>query len=113
MFDALLSLLCCADWLSPLIVMMQDRRNGPYRPVFLPRQDRVGRQAEQLLRSNGIKTWGRYTAFRYEVFHVCKSEAVAAERLLLGAGFPVLNRIAPDATHTRRGGFWLLFGNGR
>jgi hypothetical protein len=107
-------------WISPLIALTETAIHGHGWTFYLDLNSGwTGARCEKLLRSKGVKVYGRCIAKGDAFFQVPKKQAEYAEYLLLKAGAPLKyhlfserNRkyMGQSSTPTRRGGLLGLFG---
>ena len=89
MIDELLAAASCFDWISPTLAMAQDVANGPSHTFLIPVQcGWTGRDISNLLRDEGIKTWGHMIAQGHFMITVRADQAGYAHHLLERDGLP-------------------------
>ena len=90
MFDRILKFGATFDWISPLIAIGQDIANGPSYTFLIPANcGWTGREIINLLRRNGIKTWGHMIVNDTFMISVRKPQAQWATYVLERAGIPL------------------------
>jgi hypothetical protein len=81
------------DWISPLLALLGNVRNGPSYTFLIPYDTGwSGREVISLLRQNGIKTWGHMVVSDTLMLTVRLAQAEWAQYLLDRAAIPVENR---------------------
>jgi hypothetical protein len=78
------------DWISPLVALTETAIYGHGWTFYLDLNSGwTGAQCEELLRSKGVRVYGRCIANGDAFFQVPKKQAEWAEYLLLKAGVPL------------------------
>ena len=86
----MLEFLANFDWISPLIALVETAIYGHGWTFYLDLDSGwTGAQCEELLKSKGVKVYGRCIANGDAFFQVPKKQAEWAEYLLLKAGVPL------------------------
>jgi len=86
----MLEFLGSLDWISPLIALVETAIYGRGWTFYLDLNSGwTGAQCEKLLRSKGVKVYGRRIASGEVFFQVPTKQAEWAEYLLLRAGAPL------------------------
>lgn len=97
--DTLLEVGTVFDYITPAAAEVQDLVNGPNHTILIPEGGRwSGRNAINLLRKHGIKTWGHMTVNRTIMITVPQAQARWGEHLLAREGVPVQS----DASESER-----------
>ena len=98
-------LLANFDWLSPLIALGETAVYGHGWTFYLDLDSRwTGAQCEELLRSKGVKVYGRCIANGDAFFQVPEKQAEWAEYLLLRAGVPLKYHLFSEQNRKYVGG---------
>ncbi len=78
------------DWITPLCTIIQDVVYGPAHHFLVPMDAGwSGREIEQLLRSQGVQTWGLMVIDGLLFLSVRERQARWAQHILLMEGIPI------------------------
>ena len=93
------------DWVSPLIALVETAIYGHGWTFYLDLDSGwTGARCEELLRSKGVKVYGRCIANGDTFFQVPKKQAEWAEYLLLKAGAPLKYHLFSERNRKYAGG---------
>jgi hypothetical protein len=93
------------DWISPLIALTETAIYGHGWTFYLDLDSGwTGARCEKLLRSKGVKVYGRCIANGDAFFQVPKKQAEYAEYLLLKAGAPLKYHLFSERNRKYVGG---------
>ena len=93
------------DWISPLTALVETAIHGHGWTFYLDLDSGwTGAQCEKLLRSKGVKVYGRCIAKGDVFFQVPKGQAEYAEYLLLKAGAPLKYHLFSERNRKYVGG---------
>jgi hypothetical protein len=98
MLDELLRAATCFDWISPTLSIAQNVANGPSHTFLIPIHcGWTGREISNLLRNQGIKTWGHMIVHGSFMLTVPEKDAQFALTLMERSGLPVGGRPVSQA----------------
>jgi hypothetical protein len=101
----MLEFLANFDWISPLIALTETAIYGHGWTFYLDLDSGwTGARCEKLLRSKGVKVYGRCIANGDAFFQVPKKQAEYAEYLLLKAGAPLKYHLFSERNRKYVGG---------
>ena len=101
----MLEFLANFDWISPLIALTETAIHGHGWTFYLDLDSGwTGARCEKLLRSKGVKVYGRCIANGDAFFQVPKKQAEYAEYLLLKAGAPLKYHLFSERNRKYIGG---------
>ena len=93
------------DWISPLTALVETAIHGHGWTFYLDLDSEwTGARCEKLLRSKGVKVYGRCIANGDAFFQVPKEQAEYAEYLLLKAGAPLKYHLFSERNRKYIGG---------
>jgi hypothetical protein len=93
------------DWISPLIALVETAIYGHGWTFYLDLDSGwTGARCEKLLRSKGVRVYGRCIANGDAFFQVPKKQAEWAEYLLLKAGAPLKYHLFSERNRKYMGG---------
>jgi hypothetical protein len=103
MFGDILQCGTIFDWISPLLSIAGDLVNGDNHTFLIPQEcGWTGHEIANLLRSNGIKTWGHMIVNGTIMISVRQPQAAYSQYLLQRAGLP--NGVEPVTQSRERPG---------
>ncbi|MCB0174007.1 MAG: hypothetical protein KDJ97_26050 [Anaerolineae bacterium] len=90
--DKLIEIGVNADWISPLLSMIQDVANGPHHDFLVDwNSGWSANEIKRLLENHGIKTWGVMVRHEIIMFTVRKKQAQWAQYVLQSHSVPILS----------------------
>jgi hypothetical protein len=96
--DKLLGWGAGADWISPLIAIIQDLTNGPHHHFYVDRNAGwSANEVKRLLKRQGIQVWGLMVTDGAIIFTVRQAQALRAQYLLQQEGIPILQGLITEA----------------
>ena len=94
--DKLLEIGVNADWISPLLSMIQDVANGPHHDFLVDwNTGWSANEIKRLLKKHGIKSWGVMVRHETIMFTVRKKQAKWAQYILQRNGIPIIGGLLP------------------
>lgn len=80
-----------ADWISPLLSIIQDMANGPHHDFLVDwNSGWSANEIKRLLKKHGIKVWGVMVRHETIMFTVRKKQAQWAQYVLQKNGIPLM-----------------------
>lgn len=103
MNERLMALGASFDWISPVVALIRDLLHGPRHGFEIGAGSPLsGLQIEQLLRDNGIRTWGLMAVDDSVLLTVPKQQARWAQYILTRNGVPIASGANADWPNRRR-----------